>query len=89
LETQLQDALDAKTALEADIKMLQALPAQIRDLEVLCARKDRELSLSQVLSQLFSRHFADFSYLSLGCYGASAGGTKNAEHTHKMRGVYG
>jgi len=48
LETQLQECHDAKAALEADIRQLQALPAQIRDLEVLCARKERELSLLQV-----------------------------------------
>ncbi len=47
LETQLQDAHDAKALLEAEIKVLQALPAQIRDLEVQCAKKERELALLQ------------------------------------------
>jgi hypothetical protein len=52
LETQLQEAHDTKTSLEAEIKLLQALPAQIRELEVQCARKERELSLLQAsLSQ--------------------------------------
>ena len=52
METQLQEAHDTKTSLEAEIKLLQALPAQIRDLEVQCARKERELSLLQArLSQ--------------------------------------
>lgn len=52
LEAQLQEAHDTKTSLEAEIKLLQALPAQIRELEVQCARKERELSLLQAsLSQ--------------------------------------
>ncbi len=48
LETQLQEAHEAKVVLEADIKELQSLPARIRDLEVALAKKERELSLLQV-----------------------------------------
>ncbi len=89
LETQLQDALDAKAALEADIKLLQALPAQIRDMEVLCARKDRELSLSQVLADCISHHPASVLLCSSGFGSASAGGTQDAECSNTLRGVYG
>ncbi len=53
MESQLQEAHDAKTLLEADVKQLQSLPAEIRELEVLCARKDREVSLLQVIHSYF------------------------------------
>jgi hypothetical protein len=50
LESQLQEAAAANSLLDAENQRLQFLPSRVRELEVLCSKKDREISLMQVLT---------------------------------------